>query len=63
MLHPSRIRRFLVLSHDGGQAIAVRLVERSLGVLWRACILKAPGIAVNPKNFIKIYSLSVYSVI
>ena len=49
MLQRSTFRRFLVLSHECDQAIAIRLVELIQGALWRACILKAPGVAGNPK--------------
>ena len=49
MLRRSIFRRFLVLSHDGDQAIAIHLVERGKVVLWPTCILTAPGVAGNPK--------------
>jgi hypothetical protein len=40
--------------------------DEDKSVLWRSCILKAQGVVGNPKyqvNSIKLYSLSVYSVI
>ena len=49
MLRRSTFRRFLVLSHDGDQAISIQLDGRGKGVLWPLCILTAPGVAGNPK--------------